>query len=83
MDSSASFFPAEKAQDYVDIYRCFEYTTEGIEAWLSLVERSVRDAEAASSNLVASIFLRRIGQEAKTAPSHGAIPGSIPGFVMF
>ena len=26
-----------------------------IEAWLSLVERRVRDAEAASSNLVASI----------------------------
>ena len=26
-----------------------------IEAWLSLVERRVRDAEAASSNLVASM----------------------------
>ena len=31
------------------------YTYGGIEAWLSLVERRVRDAEAASSNLVASI----------------------------
>ena len=28
-----------------------------IEAWLSLVERCVRDAEAASSNLVASTYL--------------------------
>ncbi len=27
-----------------------------IEAWLSLVERRVRDAEAASSNLVASMI---------------------------
>ena len=27
-----------------------------IEAWLSLVERCVRDAEVASSNLVASIY---------------------------
>ena len=32
------------------------YTYGGIEAWLSLVERRVRDAEAASSNLVASII---------------------------
>lgn len=28
-----------------------------IEAWLSLVERRVRDAEAASSNLVASMMV--------------------------
>ena len=28
-----------------------------IEAWLSLVERRVRDAEAASSNLVASMMI--------------------------
>ena len=32
------------------------YTTKGIEAWLSLVERCVRDAEAACSNHVASRF---------------------------
>ena len=30
-------------------------TEHNIEAWLSLVERCVRDAEVASSNLVASI----------------------------
>ena len=70
--------------------------TSGIEAWLSLVERCVRDAEAASSNLVASIILsktvkrgsahidsiRPCGQAVKTTPSHGVIPGSIPGEVM-
>ncbi len=48
-----------------------------------MVERSVRDAEVASSNLVASIYtVRPIGQAAKTAPSHGANPGSIPGLVI-
>ena len=47
-----------------------------------LVARSVRDAEVASSNLVTSIFIRPIGQAAKTAPSHGANPGSIPGLVI-
>ena len=31
-----------------------------IEAWLSLVERRVRDAEAAGSNPVASTKLKRI-----------------------
>ena len=39
----------------VDIPGRLYYTTKGIEAWLSLVERCVRDAEVASSNLVASI----------------------------
>ena len=34
---------------------------DDIEAWLSLVERCVRDAEAASSNLVASILILQIG----------------------
>ena len=58
------------------------YTTKGIEAWLSLVERCVRDAEAACSNHVASIHLRPDGQAAKTTPSHGVNPGSIPGQVM-
>ena len=53
-----------------------------LEVWLSLVECSVRDAEVASSNLVTSIFIRPIGQAAKTAPSHGANPGSIPGLVI-
>ena len=66
-----------------------------------MVERSVRDAEAASSNLVASTYsfccsfsytvlhrqsgaisVRPIGQEVKTEPSHGSIPGSIPGSVI-
>ena len=45
-----------------------------------MVERSVRDAEAASSNLVAST-IRPIGQAVKTEPSHGSNPGSIPGSV--
>ena len=49
-----------------------------VEAWLSLVERCVRDAEVASSNLVASM-IRPIGQAVKTPPSHGGNPGSIPG----
>ena len=51
------------------------------EAWLSLVERCVRDAEVASSNLVAST-LRPVGQAVKTTPSHGVNPGSIPGQVI-
>ena len=58
------------------------YTTKGIEAWLSLVERCVRDAEAACSNHVASIHLWPDGQAAKTTPSHGVNPGSIPGQVI-
>ena len=52
-----------------------------IEAWLSLVERCVRDAEVASSNLVASTP-RPDGQAVKTTPSHGVNPGSIPGQVI-
>ena len=58
------------------------YTTKRIEAWLSLVERCVRDAEVASSNLVASTFPRPVGQAVKTTPSHGVNPGSIPGQVI-
>ena len=55
-----------------------------IEAWLSLVERCVRDAEVASSNLVASILYESysywpIGQAVKTPPSHGGNPSSILG----
>ncbi len=65
----------------VDILPYLYYTTRGIEAWLSLVERCVRDAEAACSNHVASIYLRPDGQAAKTTPSHGVNPGSIPGQV--
>ena len=55
-----------------------------IEAWLSLVERCVRDAEVACSNHVASILsqnIRPVGQAVKTTPSHGVNPGSIPGQV--
>ena len=55
--------------------------SKGNEAWLSLVERCVRDAEVASSNLVAST-LRPVGQAVKTTPSHGVNPGSIPGQVI-
>ena len=54
------------------------YTLQGNEAWLSLVERCVRDAEVASSNLVASIVARSVGQAVKTPPSHGGNRGSIP-----
>ncbi len=69
---------------FVDILKNMYYTTIGIEAWLSLVERCVRDAEAASSNLVASIsyMIRPVGQAVKTTPSHGVNPGSIPGEVI-
>ena len=38
------------------LYYSFAGLVNTIEAWLSLVERCVRDAEVASSNLVASIF---------------------------
>ena len=79
-------------QIYVDKNGAVQYTVKALrkqfEAWLSLVERSVRDAEAASSNLVASIRseksmqqVRPIGQAVKTEPSHGSNPGSIPGSV--
>ena len=66
----------------VDISWYLYYTTKGIEAWLSLVERCVRDAEVACSNHVASISkIRPVGQAVKTTPSHGVNPGSIPGQV--
>ena len=58
------------------------YSIGDVEAWLSLVERCVRDAEAASSNLVASIGIRPVGQAVKTTPSHDVNPGSIPGQVI-
>ena len=80
-------------QIFVDKFAAVQYTVKALrkqfEAWLSLVERSVRDAEAASSNLVASIRseksmqqVRPIGQAVKTEPSHGSNPGSIPGSVI-
>ena len=65
----------------VDISLNTHYNTKHIEAWLSLVERCVRDAEVACSNHVASIF-RPVGQAVKTTPSHGVNPGSIPGQVI-
>ena len=39
----------------VDNFTQSDYNTKRIEAWLSLVERCVRDAEVACSNHVASI----------------------------
>ena len=66
----------------VDNFTQSDYNTKRIEAWLSLVERCVRDAEAACSNHVASIHLWPDGQAAKTTPSHGVNPGSIPGQVI-
>ena len=50
-----------------------------------MVERCVRDAEVASSNLVASILYKHIwpvGQAVKTTASHAVNPGSIPGQVI-
>ena len=41
---------------FVDKRLNLYYSIEDVEAWLSLVERCVRDAEAASSNLVASMY---------------------------
>ena len=40
---------------YESLVNSTKQTLKNIEAWLSLVERCVRDAEVASSNLVASI----------------------------
>ncbi len=65
-----------------DKFPILYYTMGDVEAWLSLVERCVRDAEAASSNLVASIPSGPVGQAVKTTPSHGVNPGSIPGEVI-
>ena len=57
---------SEKSQKTVDTSEIFRYTTvrvDGLqcgitlEAWLSLVERCVRDAEVACSNHVASIIM--------------------------
>ena len=66
---------------YKSLVNSAKQTFKNIEAWLSLVERCVRDAEVACSNHVASIF-RPVGQAVKTTPSHGVNPGSIPGQVM-
>ena len=42
---------------YKSLVNSAKQTLKNIEAWLSLVERCVRDAEVASSNLVASTYL--------------------------
>ena len=42
---------------YESLVNSAKQTFKNIEAWLSLVERCVRDAEVASSNLVASTYL--------------------------
>ncbi len=42
--------------NFVDNFDNLYYTIKGIEAWLSLVERCVRDAEVVGSNPVASIL---------------------------
>ena len=47
---------SKKAVDiFINLY--YTYVRNRDEAWLSLVERCVRDAEVASSNLVASTYL--------------------------
>ena len=69
---------------YKSLVNSAKQTFKNIEAWLSLVERCVRDAEVASSNLVASthfsLCLKKWphGQAVKTTPSHGVNSGSIP-----
>ena len=63
---------------FLGIYIILRYV---IEAWLSLVERCVRDAEVAGSNPVASIYWP-VGQAVKTTASHAVNPGSIPGRVI-
>ena len=74
---------SKKAVDiFINLY--YTYVRNRDEAWLSLVERCVRDAEVASSNLVASthfsLCLKKWphGQAVKTTPSHGVNSGSIP-----
>ena len=62
----------------LDFFEEMGYTCRVSEVWLSLVERRVRDAEAASSNLVTSIDIWLVGQAVKTPPSHGGNRGSIP-----
>ena len=65
-----------------------------IEVWLSLVERRVRDAEAASSNLVTSIYMApwSSGQDAALSRRKQGFDsptgylknlGFIPGFFLF
>ena len=47
---------SKKAVDiFINLY--YTYVRNRDEAWLSLVERCVRDAEVASSNLVASTWI--------------------------
>ena len=43
-------------QSCVNINKSLNKATQNIEAWLSLVERYIRDVEVAGSNPVASIF---------------------------
>ena len=59
---------SKKAVDiFINLY--YTYVRNRDEAWLSLVERCVRDAEVASSNLVASTYLNT-----KACWSSGAFP---------
>ena len=78
MGLSQLFF--KNLQKVVDICKKCSKIEKVVEAWLSLVERYIRDVEVASSNLVASTP-RPDGQAVKTTPSHGVNPGSIPGQV--
>lgn len=47
-------------QKVVDICKKCSKIEKVVEAWLSLVERYIRDVEVASSNLVASTFLNSL-----------------------
>ena len=52
----------------VDNFTQSDYNTKRIEAWLSLVERCVRDAEVACSNHVASIHLGLMVKRSRRRP---------------
>lgn len=60
MQIIALYVHSEKLKKSVDIWFFMLYYIEVVdEAWLSLVERYIRDVEVASSNLVASMTYKR------------------------
>ena len=68
----------KKMKNMVDIFEFYIILTSVIEAWLSLVERCVRDAEVASSETLSPRLQGLDGQAVKTTPSHGVNPVRFP-----
>ncbi len=64
----------------VDNFDNLYYTIKGIEAWLSLVERCVRDAEAVGSNPVASILFIALHKANWSSGQDDALSRRKPGF---